>query len=84
MKKISLLLSALLLTISLAGCSDKSSSKAPASDTSSTEDTAVANAVQEVEDPSEIEEVIGADLSVSAEDSSYALISHWRSFLHQR
>ena len=75
MKKISLLLSALLLTISLAGCSDKSSSKAPASDTSSTEDTAVANAVQEVEDPSEIEEVIGADLSVSAEDSSYALIS---------
>ena len=76
MKKISLLLSALLLTVSLAGCSgDKNAKNAPASDASATEDPAIANAVQEVKDPSEIKEVVGADLTLPAKDSSYALIA---------
>lgn len=75
MKKLSLLLSAFLLTVSLASCSGKSASNAPASDASATEDPAVANAVQEVNDPSEIKEVVGADLTLPAKDSSYALIA---------
>ena len=58
MKKISLLLSALLLTVSLASCSGKSAKNAPASDASATEDLAIANAVQEVENPSEIKDVV--------------------------
>ena len=75
MKKISLLLSALLLTVSLASCSGKSAKNAPASDASATEDLTIANAVQEVENPSEIKDVVGADLTLPAKDSSYALIA---------
>lgn len=80
MKKLPLLFATLLLTATLSGCSGtspKQHADAPQTqNVSAPEDSTVSNAVQEVKDASKVEEVIGKDISVSADDSSYAIIAN--------
>lgn len=77
MKKLPLFFTTLLLTAAVTSCSGTSpANNAPnTNDVSATEDPAISNAVQEVEDASQVKEVIGKDISVSADDSSYAIIA---------
>lgn len=77
MKKLPLLVTTLLLTAAITGCSSTSqkSNTTITQDASATEDPVIANAVQEVEDASKVKEVIGKDISVSAKDTSYAIIA---------
>lgn len=77
MKKILLLFTTLSLTGALIGCSGTS----PRTDTTNkanvpaTQDSVISNAVQEVEDADQLKEVIGKDISIPADDSSYAIIA---------
>lgn len=79
MKKLPLFVATLLLTATVTSCSGTSprqNADAPqTSGVTTTENTTVSDAIQVVDDASQVEDVIGKDISVSADDSSYAVIA---------
>lgn len=77
MKKLPLLLIALLLTATLIGCSGTNSKSKPmnTTDQSAADDPVISDAVQELEDAAPLKEVLGKDISIPSDDSSYAIIA---------
>lgn len=77
MKKKVSLLTTLLLTAALMGCSGTNQKyNAPnTTDMSATDDPIISNAIQEVDDAAQLKEVIGKDISIPADDSSYSIIA---------
>ena len=80
MKKCNLLLATLLLATAITGCSSKTT---PSSDVSSNDTNAIetmdpllANAIQEKDDATELNELLGTDMTIDAKDSAYAVISN--------
>lgn len=80
MKKRGVLLIALLLTATMASCSSDTASKQTGSSEDAmineTMDPVLANAIQEKDDVTELNELLGTDMTVDAEDCSYAVISN--------
>jgi len=77
MKKLPLLLTTLLLMATLIGCSGTNPKPNPTNttDQSVADDPVISDAVQEVEDAAQLKEILGKDISIAADDSSYAIIA---------